>query len=178
MLDVACGTGLVSMRMADAGGRGGEVVGVDISERMVEAARRIGADRGIGNAGFLRSGAEQLLFADGSFDAAVCGLGLMYVPGAGGRLARDAPRWSARRPRRRGGVGRQAECGWAEIFPITDARVASDVCPMFFHLGTGDMLARRFEAAGFAGVRWQRLATTLAYARPRRPWRRCSRAAR
>ena len=94
----------------------------------------------------------------------VCGLGLMYVPDPvkalcemrrllrpGGRAA--AAVWGARR-----------NCGWAEIFPITDARVASEVCPMFFHLGTGDMLARTFEAAGFTEIRAQRLTTTLRYA--------------
>jgi SAM-dependent methyltransferase len=69
----------------------------------------------------------------------------------GGRAA--AAVWGARR-----------NCGWAEIFPITDARVASDVCPMFFHLGTSDTLARAFEAAGFIDVHWQRLSTTLRYA--------------
>jgi ubiquinone/menaquinone biosynthesis C-methylase UbiE len=139
------------------------VVGIDISEQMVEAACRISADRGIGNVRFLRSGAEQLLFADDSFDAAVCGLGLMYVP-----EPLEALREMRRVVRPGGGVaaavwGARSQCGWAEIFPITDARVASDVCPMFFHLGTRDMLARTFEAAGFAAVHWRRLATTLQY---------------
>jgi hypothetical protein len=60
--------------------------------------------------------------------------------------------------------GARRNCGWAEIFPITDARVASEVCPMFFQLGTEDMLARTFAAAGFAEVRWERLSTTLCYA--------------
>jgi len=164
VLDVACGTGLVSLRAADAVGTSGEVVGVDISERMVEAARRVTADLGIGNARFVRGGAEELLFDDHSFDAALCGLGLMYVPDPvaalremhrlvrpGGRVA--AAVWGARQG-----------CGWAEIFPITDARVESDVCPMFFRLGTQDMLARTFEAAGLGDVHWRRLSTTLSYA--------------
>ena len=115
---------------------------------------------------FERGDAEALPLPDAGFDAAVCALGLMYVPDPvralcemrrllrpGGRAA--AAVWGARR-----------NCGWAEIFPITDARVASDVCPMFFHLGTKDMLARAFEAAGFADVRSERLATTLRYASP------------
>jgi ubiquinone/menaquinone biosynthesis C-methylase UbiE len=164
VLDVACGTGLVSFRAAEAVGEWGAVVGTDISGEMVEAARRNAARLEIGNATFERSDAEDLPFADATYDAAVCGLGLMYVPDPlralcemrrvlepGGRAA--AAVWGARR-----------NCGWAEIFPITDARVASDVCPMFFHLGTENVLARTFEAAGFADVRTERVHTTLHYA--------------
>jgi ubiquinone/menaquinone biosynthesis C-methylase UbiE len=163
-LDVACGTGLVSLRLAGAVGGAGSVVGTDISGQMVEAARRIAAQRGLDNVRFERADAEALPFADVSFDVAVCGLGLMYVPdpvkalGEMRRLLRPGGRaaaavWGARR-----------NCGWAEIFPITDAHVASDVCPMFFHLGTKDTLAQAFAAAGFVEVRLERLATTLAYA--------------
>ena len=164
VLDVACGTGLVSLRVAATVGWSGAVVGTDISGEMVEAARRSAAGRGLDNARFERSDAEALPFADASFDAAVCGLGLMYVSDPvkalsemrrvlrpGGRAA--AAVWGARR-----------NCGWAEIFPITDARVASEVCPMFFQLGTQDMLARSFAAAGFADVHSQRLRTSLRYA--------------
>ncbi|MGH6914880.1 MAG: class I SAM-dependent methyltransferase, partial [Geminicoccales bacterium] len=128
------------------------------------AARRIAADGEIGNASFERSDAEEMPFPDRTFDAAVCGLGLMYIPDPvqalremrrllrpGGRAA--AAVWGARR-----------NCGWAEIFPITDARVASEVCPLFFRLGTRDMLARAFAAAGFTDVRSERLLTTLRYA--------------
>jgi ubiquinone/menaquinone biosynthesis C-methylase UbiE len=80
VLDVACGTGLVSFRVAEAVGAQGAVVGTDISERMVETVRRIAAERAIGNIVFERADAEELPFADGAFDAALCALGLMYVP--------------------------------------------------------------------------------------------------
>jgi ubiquinone/menaquinone biosynthesis C-methylase UbiE len=164
VLDVACGTGLISFRAAEAVGADGGVVGTDISGEMVETARRGAALRDLANVRFERGDAEALPLPDASFDAAVCGLGLMYVPDPVRalcemrRLVRPGSRaaaavWGARR-----------NCGWAEIFPITDARVASEVCPMFFQLGTEDMLARAFAAAGFADVRWQRLATTLRYA--------------
>jgi SAM-dependent methyltransferase len=131
---------------------------------MVETARRGAVLRKLANVRFERGDAETLSLPDAGFDAAVCALGLMYVPEPvralcemrrllrpGGRAA--AAVWGARR-----------NCGWAEIFPITDARVVSDVCPMFFHLGTKDMLAQAFAAAGFADVRLERLATTLSYA--------------
>jgi ubiquinone/menaquinone biosynthesis C-methylase UbiE len=166
VLDVACGTGLVSFRMAEAVGEWGAVVGTDISGQMVEAARRSAAERDVDNASFERSDAEALPFADATFDAAVCGLGLMYVPDPVKALC------EMRRALRPGGRaaaavwGARHNCGWAEIFPITDAHVASEVCPMFFHLGTKDMLARTFEAAGFIDIRSQRLVTRLHYATP------------
>jgi ubiquinone/menaquinone biosynthesis C-methylase UbiE len=164
VLDVACGTGLVSFRAAATVGHQGAVVGTDISGEMVETARRGAAQRDLANARFERADAEALPMKVASFDVAVCALGLMYVPDPvralcemrrllrpGGRAA--AAVWGARR-----------KCGWAEIFPITDARVASEVCPMFFHLGTGDTLAHAFEAAGFTEIRSERLSTTLSYA--------------
>ncbi len=164
VLDVACGTGLFSFRIADAVGEDGAVVGTDISGEMVEAARRLAAERNIGNARFERCDAEELSLDDEPFNAALCGLGLMYVPnpvkalGEMGRLLTPGGRtavavWGAR-----------AKCGWAEIFPITDARVASQVCPMFFQLGTRDMLARSFAEAGFTDIRSERLEVTLVYA--------------
>jgi SAM-dependent methyltransferase len=150
--------------MARSVGAAGTVVGTDIAGQMVEAARLIAAEREVDNVTFERADAEELPFADGTFDAAICGLGLMYVPDPVGALR------EMRRTLRPGGRaaaavwGARHNCGWAEIFPITDARVASDVCPMFFHLGTKDTLARAFAAAGFTGIRSIRLLTTLHYA--------------
>ena len=156
VLDVACGTGLVSFRVAEAVGEHGAVVGTDISGEMVEAAHRLTAERNIRNARFERCDAEALCLDDEPFDVALCGLGLMYVPNPvnalkemgrllkfGGRVAVAV--WGAR-----------AKCGWAEIFPITDARVESEVCPMFFHLGTQDVLARSLAEAGFTRIRSER----------------------
>ena len=59
--------------------------------------------------------------------------------------------------------GGRAQCGWAEIFPIVDARVSSEVCPMFFQLGNGDALRDEFIAAGFVDVTLDRPSAPLRY---------------
>jgi ubiquinone/menaquinone biosynthesis C-methylase UbiE len=164
VLDVACGTGLVTFRAAKAVAPGGKVIGTDISEEMVATASETARLQGAANCRFERIDAEQLALEDGTFDVALCALGLMYAPDPervvagmhrvvkpGGRAVSAV--WGERR-----------NCGWADIFPIVDARVQSEVCPMFFRTGTGDCLARAYAAAGFNEIRSRRIQTTLAYA--------------
>ncbi len=164
VLDVACGTGLVTLRAAAAAGAEGVVVGTDISGEMVEAAAGKALARGMAHVQFERADAEDLPFAGDCFDVALCGLGLMYVPDPIQALR------EMRRVLRQGGRavaavwGARKACGWADIFPIVDARVASDVCPMFFHLGTGDTLGRAFATAGFVETHVERIRTELRYA--------------
>jgi ubiquinone/menaquinone biosynthesis C-methylase UbiE len=165
VMDVACGTGLVSFRAAKAVQPGGEVYGTDISEMMIEQSRRLMAARKYTNCWFERMDAEDLKdLADASFDAALCALGLMYVPDPVQAL-REQHR--VLKPGGRAGAavwGQRDRCGWAEIFPITDARVHSEVCPMFFQLGTKDALAISMEMAGFSEIRSERLDVTLSFA--------------
>jgi ubiquinone/menaquinone biosynthesis C-methylase UbiE len=164
VLDVACGTGLVSFAAAEAIGPRGALLGVDISGLMVEAARRRADVRRIFNAGFERMDAERLELPDSTFDVALCSLGLMYVPDPG-RALREM-----RRVLRPGGRvclavwGERGHCGWAPLFPIVDAEVASDVCPLFFCLGTGETLAALCRDAGFEVTHEERIDTTLEYA--------------
>ncbi len=60
--------------------------------------------------------------------------------------------------------GERRNCAWADIFPIVDKVVQSEVCPLFFALGTGDSLARNFETAGFTAVETRRLSVVLDFA--------------
>jgi ubiquinone/menaquinone biosynthesis C-methylase UbiE len=163
VLDIACGTGLVTFPVAEAVGPRGKVIGTDLSEKMVESLRSEALARKFTNLSAEWMDAEELKFSDDSFDAVLCALGLMYVPDplkslremfrvlkSGGRAV--AAVWGAR-----------AKCGWAEIFPIVDSRVHSDVCPMFFQLGTGNTLPATFEAAGFGEIQSERIQTILHY---------------
>jgi ubiquinone/menaquinone biosynthesis C-methylase UbiE len=166
VLDVACGTGLVTFPAAQAVGSSGRVVGTDLSQEMVNHAGEDARTRGLDHVTFERMDAEDLRLEQDSFDAALCSLGLMYVPEP--QKAVDEL-YRVLRPGGRAVVavwGERKRCGWAEIFPIVDRRVASEVCPMFFQLGTGSMLENVMNSAGFSDVRVERVPARLEYASP------------
>ncbi|HVS03144.1 MAG TPA: methyltransferase domain-containing protein [Thermoanaerobaculia bacterium] len=163
VVDIACGTGLVTFPAAAAVGREGEVVATDLSQEMVDRVRARAGRQGFPQVTAERMDSESLALRDESFDAALNCLGLMYAPEPlqalreMHRILRPAGRavaavWGERR-----------RCGWADIFPIVDARVRSEVCPMFFQLGSGDLLAESFAAAGFTAVTTHRVEVTLRY---------------
>ncbi len=164
VLDLACGTGLVSFAAAQAVGPHGSVIGVDLSGRMIDAAWQRAREKSLGNVSFARMDAEQLDLPDGSFDVALCSLGFMYMPEPEQALR------EMRRVLRPGGRlvaavwGERQLCGWASLFPIVDAEVASEVCPLFFRLGQKDALARLCAEAEFGSIREHRIATMLNWA--------------
>lgn len=164
VLDVACGTGLVTFAAAAAVSPGGSVLGVDISGAMVAAASRRATGWDAWAPRFRRMDAEALDLPDGGFDAALCALGLMYAPHpdqALGELFRVL------RPGGRAGLavwGARDACGWSPVFEIVDAEVQSEVCPLFFRLGGEATLAEACRTAGFGEVRTQRIPTVLRYA--------------
>lgn len=166
VVDVACGTGLVTFAAAAAAGPAGSVVGVDLSEAMVDLANARAGERGLGHVRFERMDAENLALPDSSFDVALCALGLMYVPDAG-RAVAEMVRVVVPGGRVAAVVwGQRDRCGWAEIFPIVDARVASEVCPLFFSLGAGDRLGAIFQGAGLIDIVTDRIDTRLDWASP------------
>lgn len=68
-LDLGCGLGGKSVYVAERGPH--RLVGVDIAQAHVDAARAFAAARGVQNAAFVRSDAARLPFADGAFDLIV-----------------------------------------------------------------------------------------------------------
>ncbi len=163
VLDVACGTGVTALGAAARVSPDGAVIGVDLSNRMVEAARHRAMQTRCTNIRFEQMSAERLELPDNSFDVALCALGLMYVPNPEHAIL------EMRRVLREGGRvvlavwGERARCGWADLFPIVDAEVTSEVCPLFFRLGQGETLANVCSDAGFDVTRHSRITTTLDY---------------
>lgn len=76
ILDLACGPGNLTRRLAALVEPTGEVVGVDLAPGMIERARMAA----IADARFEVMDIEKLSFDDSFFDAAVCGHGLQFAP--------------------------------------------------------------------------------------------------
>lgn len=152
VLDVACGTGALTLAAAEAVAPGGRTAGIDPNPGMLEVARRKSA------AVDWREGrAESLPFADACFDAVVSQFGLMFFedrPGAlremmrvlapGGRLAVAVCAAVERSP------------GYAAFTRLLDRLFGTGVGDAFrapFVLGEPDTLAGIARAAGIAGAR-------------------------
>ena len=163
VLDVACGTGLVTFEAARAVGPEGNVLGIDVSRRMVDLSSRRARALEVANCSFSPMDAEMLALPDASFDLVLCALGLMYVPEPE-RALREMQR--VLRPEGRAVIavwGERSRCGWSEVFPIVDAEVKSEVCPLFFRLGYPGTLARMCADARLEVTRERRIAVTLNY---------------
>ena len=121
ILDLACGPGTMARVLAQQVEPGGQVVGVDLAPGMIELARRSAP----ANASFEVMDIEKLAFPDATFDAAVCGHGLQFVPHLLHALS------EARRVLREGGalaasipMAAVAERVWALIDAVADRLLA------------------------------------------------------
>lgn len=76
VLDVACGTGNTAIPAAKAGGK---VTGVDIATNLLEQARKRAASERL-DARFEEGDAEELPYADQSFDVVLTMFGAMFAP--------------------------------------------------------------------------------------------------
>ncbi|TCC08717.1 class I SAM-dependent methyltransferase [Kribbella soli] len=161
VLDVGCGGGQTTREAAADAGRG-RVVGVDVSEQMLEHARRRTAEEHIS---YLLADAATYDFGEAAFDVCISRFGVMFFAdpvGAFGNLRR------ALRPR-----GRlvamvwqpRAENEWAQVIPATIARttesdradgVFRDESPFVFgdpEVTRGILMSAGFGEVTFAEVR-------------------------
>lgn len=92
VLDIGCGTGSTTLAISRLPGAAKRAVGVDISEPMIELARRRAEQEGTG-ATFLVADAQTHPFAPASFDVLVSRFGVMFFddpPAAFANLRRAA----------------------------------------------------------------------------------------
>ncbi|HEV2120372.1 MAG TPA: class I SAM-dependent methyltransferase [Candidatus Bathyarchaeia archaeon] len=81
VLDLACGTGEPGLTIANIVGSNGRVVGVDLAPGMLVVARERMASQGLKDVTSQVNEHDDLpALQDSSFDAAVCRLGLMFMP--------------------------------------------------------------------------------------------------
>ena len=151
VLDVACGTGAATLAAAEAAGPDGRVVGLDSNPEMLDVARRKP-----GAIDWREGKAEELPFAEASFDAVISQFGFMFFDDKPGALA------EMMRVLKPGGRLAVAVCGAVERSPGYGAfarlldrlfgRETGDAFRAPFVLGDPAELARIAAAAGIEGA--------------------------
>jgi ubiquinone/menaquinone biosynthesis C-methylase UbiE len=152
VLDAATGTGIAAEAALAIVGPGGHVTAADISQAMVDRARQRLA--GVPNTSIVVADGQSLSFDDGSFDAVLCSLGLMFFPDPARGLS------EFHRVLRPGGraavsVSTTPERSYnGRINMIIARRVPSlaEATARTFSLGGEGWLRALFEGAGFRDV--------------------------
>ncbi len=154
VLDVACGTGVVSREAAILAGTGGSVAGVDLGEPTVAIARSHPVQENAAPIDYAQADATVLPFDAEDFDVALCQQGLQFFPERAAALA------EMRRVLKPG--GHVAIATWKDIEPpfsaIADAlaqHINTEAAQMMyspFTLGDGATLAQLMSDAGFREV--------------------------
>src|SRR5262249_8807048 len=80
ILDVAAGTGEQTILAARRVGPTGSVLATDIAEKMLSVAAEAAIQAGLSNVTTRVMDAQQVDVDPASFDAAICRLGLMFIP--------------------------------------------------------------------------------------------------
>jgi len=120
VLDVACGTGNTAI-MARA--RGAVVTGLDLTPELLAVAQKRAVEEGHGDITWKEGDAENLPFADGTFDVVVSSCGLMFAPdqakvaGEVARVTRRGGRIAIQAWTRDSGVGRMFKLSGAYVPP-------------------------------------------------------------
>jgi ubiquinone/menaquinone biosynthesis C-methylase UbiE len=155
VLDIATGTGLAAEAALAIVGPNGHVTAADVAPAMVEKAReRLGTVR---NARVVVEDGQRLSFEDASFDAVLCGLGLMFFQDAGRGLSEF---YRVLRP---GGhaavsVNTVPQRSFNTRINIIIGRYApslAEAAARLFSLGQEERLRLLFEAAGFRNVEFR-----------------------
>jgi ubiquinone/menaquinone biosynthesis C-methylase UbiE len=154
VLDLACGTGIVTRMLSSKIGPQGLVVGVDISSGPLKIAKRWSSGRK--NMEFVNSDIEKLSFKE-KFDSVTCQYGLMFLPHPQTALQ------NIRKILKNGGTIAVAVHGDKNSVPyfscVRDAilKFVPDFIPPgtpnFDRFGTKDSLKKEFAKAGYKKIK-------------------------
>jgi SAM-dependent methyltransferase len=162
VLDVGCGIGDPTLQVAVLVGPHGRVVGVDLVEDMLATGRERAAALGLGHVEFRAGDVASIELPPHAFDVVLGRWSLIYVSDVAGVLGRLR---DALVP-----GGRIAVAAWAPpaanpwitipmdaLARVVPLPTADTDAPGLFHLSADGALARALDAAGFAGVRQERV---------------------
>lgn len=151
VLDVACGTGALTLAVADRVGPSGAVVGLDLNPDMLAVARRKSS-----RIEWLEGAAEALPLPDRRFDAVVCQFGMMFFADPVKALGEM---WRVLRP---GGQLAVAVCdaverspGYGALATLLDRLFGPEVGNAFrapFRMGDIDQVLAIAREAGLLGA--------------------------
>jgi ubiquinone/menaquinone biosynthesis C-methylase UbiE len=174
VLDVGCGFGDSTVRIAKTVGPKGEAVGVDCAENFVEAARGLAKERGVGNASFFVADVQTENLR-GPYDYAFARFGTMFfmTPGAamknirkslvpGGEFTmivwrkREANPWLA-----------EVELRVKEIVPVVSHEETDQVhCgPGPFSMSGPDLVGDMLTGVGFDRITFERFDSDICIGR-------------
>lgn len=160
VLDIACGTGVVTRLAAEQVGSDGAVSGLDINPAMLAVARSVPSAVPIE---WHEGTAESLPFADGSFDVALSSLGLQFVPDKSAALREM---WRVLVPDGRVAIATVGPI--SPLFATLEQALARHVTPeaaafmkAVFSLYEPEELSRLATGAGFRNVEVQSSPVTL-----------------
>lgn len=166
VLDVACGTGIVTRLAAERIGASGSVAGLDVNACMLDVARAAAPpDTKIT---WYETSAEAMPLPDASFDVVLCQLGLQFIPK---RLAALREMRRVLAPDGHAVVSVPGPipalfASLAEALAEHVHRDAADFVRVVFSLYDGGELRELFSAAGFDTVAVGRATKTLPLAAP------------
>jgi ubiquinone/menaquinone biosynthesis C-methylase UbiE len=174
VLDVGCGFGDSTVRIAQAVGPAGAAVGVDCAENFVRAAEQEARSAGVSNASFFTADV-QTDDLRGSYDHAFARFGTMFfnLPGAAMRNIRRALKPGGRftqivwRKRDENPWLYEAECEVRKIVPVVAHEQTDQVhCgPGPFSMSGPDMVSGMLTGAGFERVSFERFDTNICIGR-------------
>ena len=153
VLDVGCGAGASARHVARTA-TDGSVTGVDLSEEMLQIARRRSRQEGIGNIEFLQADAQRHPFPAATFDLCISRFGMMFFDAPAAAFANIA---RAMRPGARLVLmvwqdQQRNEWSTAIQHALGNGNAASASAPAAFSLGDRRVTTRLLHAAGFAGI--------------------------